>query len=140
MKRTILTTVAATVLALSAGPSLADEDDSYRKKGMGYMMQGGQGMGPGMMQGRSGMGMRRGMMGHGMGSMMHPMMMRMVFILSDMDGNGALSLEEVLAVEERFFHAMDTDGDGQLTPEEMTGFMRSMMTMPGMQREDQSEN
>jgi len=84
--------------------------------------------------------MRRGMMGHGMGSMMHPMMMRMVFILSDMDGNGALSLEEVLAVEERFFHAMDTDGDGQLTPEEMTGFMRSMMTMPGMQREDQSEN
>lgn len=163
MKHTILTAVAATALALSAGPTLAGEDDSYRKKGMDQgmmqggqgMMQGGQGMGPGMMQGRqgmmqgrqgmmqgrSGMGMRRGMMGHGMGGMMNPMMMmKMVFILSDTDGNGALSLEEVLAVEERFFHAMDADDDGQLTPEEMAGFMRSMMMMPGMKREDESED
>jgi hypothetical protein len=75
--------------------------------GPGFMMEGGL-PGYGMMMGA-------GMMGHGM--------MRMMLILIDTDGDGALSLEEFQAVHERMFAAMDIDKDGKLTFEEMESFM-----------------
>jgi len=82
------------------------------RRGRGYfgpemMMEGGM---PGL-----GMMMGAGMMGHGM--------MRMMLIVMDTDGDGALSLEEFQAVHERMFAAMDGDDDGKLTFEEMEGFM-----------------
>lgn len=65
-------------------------------------------------------GDRGDMMGPGM---MGPGMMRMMLIVMDTDGDGALSLEEVQAVHARVFSAMDADGDGRVTPEEMEAFM-----------------
>jgi hypothetical protein len=65
-------------------------------------------------------GDRGEMMGTGM---MGPGMMRMMLIVMDTDGDGALSLEEVQAVHARVFAAMDANDDGRVTPEEMEGFM-----------------
>lgn len=70
-------------------------------------------------------GMGRGMMGPGMmdRGMAGPGMLRVMLILMDSDGDGALSLEEVQAVHARMFHAMDADGNGRLTLEEIETFM-----------------
>jgi len=105
--------------------------------GQGRMM--GQGMmgedgamrgGRGPMHHRMHHGRRGGMMGQGgRGAMMgmgSPAMMAVVFILADTNGNGTLSLEEVLAVEERFFRHIDADRDGEMTRDELRGFMRMM--------------
>ena len=71
-------------------------------------------MGPGMMgQG----GRRPGGMGPGM-------MMRMLFILTDTDGDGTISLQEFQAAHERIFRAMDANKDGRLTLEEIQAFMQ----------------
>ena len=71
-----------------------------------------------------GYGMQRGdwddMRGSGM---MRPGMMRMMLVLVDTDGDGALSLEEIQAVHARMFTATDANGDGRVTPEEMEAFM-----------------
>lgn len=80
---------------------------------------------PGMM-GRQGMrrpGLRGGapwLGGHGA---MAPMMMRVMFIAIDTDGSGTLSLDEVQAFHKRMFDAADEDGDGELTPAELRAFM-----------------
>src|SRR5262245_12353857 len=85
--------------------------------GMGGMMGGGMGdmMGGGMgdMMGR-GMG---GMMGYGMG-MRGPGMMRLMMVMTDTDGDGALSLDEVQSVHARIFKAIDADKNGKVTLEE----------------------
>ena len=81
-------------------------------------------MGPGMMG--------HGMMGHGMmgqggrgpGGMGPGMMMRMLFILVDTDGDGTISLQEFQAAHERIFKAMDANKDGRLTLEEIQAFMQ----------------
>jgi hypothetical protein len=65
-------------------------------------------------------GDRGDMMGSGM---MGPGMMRMMLIVMDTDGDGALSLEEVQTVHARMFAAMDGNDDGRVTPEEMEAFM-----------------
>jgi hypothetical protein len=60
----------------------------------------------------------------GMGG--HAGLMRLMIILADTDGDGALSLEEVQAVHARIFKAVDADGDGKATLEEMQSFFRSL--------------
>jgi hypothetical protein len=59
--------------------------------------------------------MRKGMMGHGM----H---MRMIFLLMDGDGDGALSLEEFQAAHAKIFKGIDADKDGKVTQTEMQTF------------------
>jgi hypothetical protein len=79
--------------------------------------------------GTMGYGMR-GMMGHGMGiggpgMTMRPGMMRMMVVIMDTDGDGALSLEEVQSVHARMFKAMDADKTGKVTLEEIQQFFRA---------------
>ena len=71
-------------------------------------------MGPGMM----------GQGGRGPGGMGPGMMMRMLFILMDTDGDGTISLQEFQAAHERIFKAMDVNKDGRLTLEEIQAFMQ----------------
>jgi Ca2+-binding EF-hand superfamily protein len=66
------------------------------------------------------MGRQFGMMGPGM---MRPGMMRMMLVLIDTDGDGAVSLNEFQAAHERMFKAMDADKDGKLTLQEARQFM-----------------
>jgi hypothetical protein len=105
--------------ALTVLAALATGSGAFAQPGDGPMM------GPGR-DGERPWGLRmpwgdRGdMMGPGM---MGPGMMRMMLIVMDTDGDGALSLEEVQAVHARMFAAMDADDDGRVTPEEMEGFM-----------------
>lgn len=71
-----------------------------------------------MMGGRHGMrdGMRGGpMRGH---------MMTIMFAVADVDGDGALSFEEVTTIHKRIFDKVDANKDGKVTTEEMQAFMR----------------
>ena len=71
------------------------------------------------MMGHMGHGMRgHGMRGHGM------MRMRVMMILMDTDGDGALSLEEVQTAHAKIFKAIDADKDGKVTLEETQMFFR----------------
>jgi Ca2+-binding EF-hand superfamily protein len=65
--------------------------------------------------------MGRSMMGGGV--MGAPLMMRMMFALMDADGDGKISLQEFQTAHERIFKAMDSNKDGQLTPDEMAAFI-----------------
>jgi len=67
------------------------------------------------------------MMGPGMGG---PGMVRMMMILMDSDGDGAVSLQEFQAGHERMFKAMDADKDGRLTLDEVQRFGRSLAGPP----------
>lgn len=71
-----------------------------------------QPMGRGMMQ--SGMPMM-GMRGH---------MMKIMFAVADVDGDGALSFEEVTTIHKRIFDKVDANKDGKVTPEEVQAFIR----------------
>ena len=51
-------------------------------------------------------------------------MMKFMFAIADMDGDGALSFEEVTAIHKRIFDKADADKDGKVTPEEVQAFMR----------------
>ena len=62
--------------------------------------------------------------GRGPGGMGPGMMMRMLFILVDTDGDGTISLQEFQAAHERIFKAMDVNKDGRLTLEEIQAFMQ----------------
>ena len=101
-----------------------DQDDYTHDGGM-------MGWGSGPDWRRQG-GWRRGFMGHGMmgqagrgpGGMGPGMMMRMLFILVDTDGDGTISLQEFQAAHERIFKAMDVNKDGRLTLEEIQAFMQ----------------
>jgi hypothetical protein len=71
--------------------------------------------------------MGQNMMGHGMmrpGMMRHGMHMRVMMILMDTDGDGALSLEEVQAAHAKIFKVIDADKDGKVTPTEAEVFFR----------------
>lgn len=77
-------------------------------------------MGGGMMGGM----MHPGMMGGMRSSMPASHSMKMVFIIADADGDGAISFEEATAVHKRIFDAMDADKDGKATLEEIQIFLR----------------
>jgi hypothetical protein len=64
--------------------------------------------------------MGRGVRGHGM--MRHGMHMRLIMILMDTDGDGALSLEEFQTAHARIFKGIDADKDGKVTSTEMEVF------------------
>ena len=90
------------------------------------------GQGQGAQPGQPGMmppGMGRGMMQPGtMGGL--PMMgmcghmMKIVFAIADVDGDGALSFEEVTTIHKRIFDKVDANKDGKVTPDEIQAFMR----------------
>jgi hypothetical protein len=112
--------ILAALLLASAGTT-----DVNAQEAPGDTMGQGQSHGGGSMMG-CGMG---GMTGHGMGMhgsgmMMPPGMMRMMIVMMDTDGDGALSLEEVQSVHARMFKAMDADKNGKVTLEEIQQFFR----------------
>jgi Ca2+-binding EF-hand superfamily protein len=98
MKALYLTLIASAVLLAS---SIARADEC--PPGQGIM---GQGMG----------------MGRGMGMMGQRQGMRVMMILMDTDGDGALSLEEVQAAHAKIFKAVDADKNGKATLEEIQTF------------------
>jgi EF hand len=85
------------------------------------------GQGQGAQPGQPGM-MPPGMMGRGMmqpGMMgMRGHMMKIMFAIADVDGDGALSFEEVTAIHKRVFDKVDANKDGKVTSEEVQAFMR----------------
>ena len=93
----------------------------------GQRMQPGQpGMMPPAMMGQGMMGrmMQPGMMG-GMATMsMHGPMMKVMFAVADVNGDGGLSFEEVTTVHRRIFESVESNKDGKVTPEEIQAFMR----------------
>jgi hypothetical protein len=72
--------------------------------------------------------MGRNMMQSGMGRMptmgMRGHMMKFMFAIVDVDGDCALSFEEVTTVHKRIFNRVDANKDGKVTPEEVQTFMR----------------
>ena len=56
------------------------------------------------------------------------MMMRMLFVMMDSDGDGTVSLQEFQAAHERIFKAMDANKDGVLTLQEIQEFLRGTRT------------
>ena len=55
---------------------------------------------------------------------MRGQMMKVMFAIADMDGDGALSFEEVMAIHKRIFDKVDTNKDGKVTPVEVQTFMQ----------------
>jgi len=53
-----------------------------------------------------------------------PAMMRMMLVLMDTDGDGAVSLSEFQAAHERMFRALDANKDGRLTLQEVQAFFQ----------------
>ncbi|MBY5817483.1 EF-hand domain-containing protein [Rhizobium leguminosarum] len=81
-----------------------------------------------MMPGMMGRNMMSSDMNEGM-RMMGPMrghMMKIMFVIADSDGDGAISFEELTAIHKRVFDAIDANNDGKVTPEEMQAFMQDM--------------
>jgi hypothetical protein len=110
----------AEITDLKAQETPSDNTEHAQSEGSDSMMGGGMGS---MMGG--GMG---GMMGHGRmchGMRMRGPMMRMMFVMMDTDGDGALSLEEVQSLHARIFKAIDADKNGKVTLEEIQQFLRS---------------
>ena len=114
-------TTSAVILAFGAGGALAQEDRMMPQPVQQQAQSQPTGQDSGMM-GHEGM-MAGGMMGHGMMGGGAPVMLRMMFVLIDTDGDGTISLQEFQAAHERIFKAMDTNKDGKLTLEEMQAFM-----------------
>jgi hypothetical protein len=98
-----------------ASPSPEPSDRGEGRPAQSGMM-GGEMMG-GMMQG--------GMMGQGRMGVMSGSghVMKVMFAITDLDGDGALSLDEIAAIHKRIFVAIDADKDGKATREELKTFM-----------------
>jgi predicted lipid-binding transport protein (Tim44 family) len=68
--------------------------------------------------------MHPGMMGGMPMGAMRGHMMKIMFAIADVDGDGALSFEEVSTIHKRIFDRVDADKNAKVTPEEMQTFMR----------------
>src|SRR5262245_28423371 len=102
--------LAALLLASAGMTDLEAQEAPADNMGQGQSQDSGSMMGGGM----------GGMMGHHM--RMRGPMMRMIFVMMDADGDGALSLEEVQSVHARIFKAIDADKNGKVTLEEIQQF------------------
>jgi len=81
-----------------------------------------------MMPGMMSRNMMSSDMNEGM-RMMGPMrghMMKIMFVVADTNGDGAISFDELTAIHKRVFDAVDANNDGKVTPEEMHAFMQDM--------------
>jgi hypothetical protein len=119
----------------AGGPMMQRPDQEQAQHGAGHEGTPGEPamMGRGMMgqedmmdmmehrEMERGMSRPRAMMGG-------PFMMRIVFILMDSSGDGAISLQEFQTAHERIFKAMDSNKDGSLTLDEMQGFIHGGRT------------
>ena len=110
-----LITLAISALILTGGLAVAQQTTPEPAPEQSEKMI-DQGRGQGMMGQRMGRGMR----GHRMQELHH----RIMLILIDTDGDGALSLEEVQTAHARIFKAVDANQDGKVTLEEMQMFFR----------------
>jgi hypothetical protein len=113
MKALYLMLIASAVLLASSIARAGECPPGQGMMGQGMMGQGM--MGQGMMGQGMGMGSGMGMMGQRQG-------MRVMMILMDTDGDGALSLDEVQAAHAKIFKAVDTDKNGKATREEIQTF------------------
>jgi len=125
---------AASAQATAADPHHPDATLAQATPPAGPGDAGGQGQGaqpaqPGMTPPGMGMDMMGGMMQPGATGAMpmmrtHGHMIKVMFAVADLDGDGGLSFEEVTTVHRRIFDAVDADGDGKVTPEEVQAFMQ----------------
>jgi hypothetical protein len=125
-------TVASVLLsaAISTSAHAQDQEAPSDNRMPGDMMSQGIMGCPGMGS-QDMMGMRRHMMrmmsrASGTGAWGHNrgFGLRMMVILMDTDGDGALSLEEVQSAHARIFKAVDANKDGKVTVAEMQQFFR----------------
>ena len=103
----VASVIAAVAQTTSANPHHPDTTVAQATQPSGMM-------GAGMMQPH--------MMGHGM--MDRPgHMMKIMFAVADVNGDGTLSFEEVTAIHKRIFDRVNMNKDGKVTPEEARAFM-----------------
>jgi EF hand domain-containing protein len=82
---------------------------------------------PPAQQGMSPMGggiMQREQMGKMPMMRMHTHMMKVIFAIADTNGDGAISFQEISAIQKRIFDQIDANKDGKITMEEVTAFMK----------------
>src|SRR4051794_24095737 len=115
---------------ITASAQAQDQQAPSDNRMPGYMMSQGMMGCPGM-TGEDMMRMRSHMMrmmsresGAGAWGHNRGFGLRMMVILMDTDGDGALSLGEVQAAHSRIFKAVDANKDGKVTVEEMQRFFR----------------
>jgi hypothetical protein len=108
-----LTTFFISCLTTAAAAQSTTKDSGMSMMGQGMMGQGIEGgmMQPGMMSAMPMMGMP----GH---------MMKVMFAIADINGDGGLSFEEVTTLHKRIFDEVDVNKDGKVTIEEFQSFMR----------------
>jgi hypothetical protein len=139
----VTTSVIGTASAQMMAPDNATPNDQAQPEGGSSSMPGGirgmighELMSRGMMRGdmmdrdtMRGDMMDRDAMSYGMMREMMPMgpmhrrMMRIMFAIADTNGDGALSFEEVTAIDKRIFDLIDANKDGKVTPDELLAFM-----------------
>ena len=113
--------VVATAQTTAADPHHPDTTVAQATPPSGTMGPGMMGQSPGAQPGQT--GMMGGMMQSGMMGMPGPRM-KIMFAIADVNGDGALSFDEVTALHKRIFDRIDANKDGKVTPEELQAFMR----------------